>query len=269
VVAPQPPLKLVNACDLHRGLPHPMNGAQAADLPVREIARRKDDARRRVVSMMTRHTTGVRGLLVHNERSMSERLRRRRWRLVRELIPDLAELRVLDLGGTGSFWSLAPVQPAHVTVVNLFEAELLDDPCVTSIEGDALRADEMFPGEEFDLVFSNSVIEHLGGHAPRRRFAEVASAMAPRYLVQTPYRYAPVEPHWMFPGFQFLPVAARAYIAPRWPLGHTHGWEPRAATEEVLGIELLSVSEMRAIFPDARIRWERIAGVPKSMIAIR
>jgi len=212
---------------------------------------------------------GVRGLLVHNEGSLAERLRRRRWRLVRELIPDLAELHVLDLGGTGFFWSRAPVRPAHVTVVNLFEAESLADPCVTSIEGDALRADEILAGAEFDIVFSNSLIEHLGGHAARRRFAEVVSAMAARYVVQTPYRYAPVEPHWMFPGFQFLPVAARAYIAPRWPLGHTHGWDPRAATEEVLATELLSVSEMHAYFPGARIRWERIAGVPKSMIAIR
>jgi hypothetical protein len=213
--------------------------------------------------------TGVRGLLVHNEHSIAERMRRRRWRLVRELVPDLAELRVLDLGGTGFFWAQAPIKPAHVTVVNLFEAQRLDDPCVTSIEGDALRADEILGDAGFDFVFSNSLIEHLGGHASRRKFASVVAAMAPRYLVQTPYRYFPVEPHWMFPGFQFLPVYARSWIAPRWPLGHTHGWDPRTATNEVLATELLSASEMRDYFPDAEIRWERIGGAPKSMIAIR
>ena len=201
--------------------------------------------------------------------SLGERLRRRRWRLVRQLVPDLAELRVLDLGGTGDFWSKAPVQPAYVTVINLLEAHDLDAPCVTSIEGDALRADEILADEEFDLVFSNSLIEHLGGHTARRRFADVVATMAPRYLVQTPYRYYPVEPHWMFPGFQFLPVSARSYIAPRWPLGHTYGWDRRAATNEVLATDLLSVSEMREYFPSARISWERVAGLPKSMIAVR
>jgi hypothetical protein len=33
--------------------------------------------------------------------------------------------------------------------------------------------------------------------------------------------------------------------------------------------ELLCASEFHAYFPDARIEWERIAGVPKSMTAIR
>ena len=218
---------------------------------------------------MSDRLTGARGLLVYNRNSVAERMRRRRWELVRELVPDLAELRVLDLGGTGFFWAQAPVKPAHVTVVNLLEAQFLDDPCVTTIEGDALRADELLAGQDFDLVFSNSLIEHLGGHNARRRFATVAAAMAPRYVIQTPYRYFPVEPHWMFPGFQFLPVAARSQVAPKWPLGHTYGWDRKAATNEILATHLLSASEMRDYFPDAQIHWERVAGVPKSMIVLR
>ena len=207
--------------------------------------------------------------MVYNPNSVAGRLRRRRWGLVRELVPDLAELRVLDLGGTGFFWANSPVRPAHVTVVNLFEAQFHDDPCVTTIEGDALRADELLAGEEFDIVFSNSLIEHLGGHNARRRFATVVRTMAPRYVVQTPYRYFPVEPHWMFPGFQFLPSVARSHVAPRWPLGHTYGWDRRSATNEVLATHLLSAWEMHDYFPDAQVHWERVAGVPKSMIAVR
>ncbi len=38
--------------------------------------------------------------------------------------------------------------------------------------------------------------------------------------VQTPYRYFPIEPHWIFPGFQFLPLSARTEISRRWPLGN-------------------------------------------------
>lgn len=175
---------------------------------------------------------------------------------------------MVDLGGTGLFWARAPVRPRHVTVVNLREAAQ-DSPGVTAIEGDALRADVLLRGEDFDLAFSNSLIEHLGGHGPRRQFAEVVTSLAPGYVVQTPYRYFPLEPHWLFPGFQFLPTLTRSLLAPRWPLGHTYGWEPHAAAEEVMSTELLSGWEMREYFPDAKIVWERVAGVPKSLIAIR
>ena len=73
----------------------------------------------------------------------------------------------------------------------------------------------------------------------------------------------------MFPGFQFLPVSARSYLAPRWPLGHTYGWEPDTAADEVMSTELLYASEMRHYFQGAEIVWERIAGAPKSMTAIK
>ena len=195
-------------------------------------------------------------------------MRRRRWKLILRHVPRLAELRVLDLGGTTVWWSRAPVRPRHITVVNLHEPGE-GFAGLTAIQGDALRADELLRGEDFDLVFSNSLIEHLGGDPARRRFAEVVASLAPRYVVQTPYRYFPVEQHWMFPGFQFLPKSVRSYLAPRWPLGHTHGWEPRAAAEEVASIELLSASEMREYFPEAHLVWERVMGVPKSMIAIK
>jgi hypothetical protein len=183
-------------------------------------------------------------------------------------VPDLADLRVLDLGGTGEWWSRSPVRPRHVTAINLFEAHNLAAG-VTMIEGDVLRAAELVAGHEFDLVFSNSLIEHLGGHAPRREMAKVVSTLAPRYIVQTPYRYFPFEPHWLFPAFQFLPFEARAYLAPRWPLGHTYGWDEHAASNEVMATDLLSVSEMREYFPHAEIILERFGGVPKSLIAIR
>lgn len=210
----------------------------------------------------------MRKLLVHDQMSISERLRRRRWSVILEHVPNLASLRVVDLGGTGIWWANAPVCPRHVTAVNLYDANL-GHPSVTMIEGDALRADELVGGQRFDLVFSNSVLEHVGGHSARKRFAELARSLAPRYVIQTPYRYFPIEPHWMFPGFQFLPVKARGYLAPRWPLGHTHGYEARSAVDEVMATDLLSASEMKEYFPDSEIFFERIGGVPKSMIAIR
>jgi hypothetical protein len=217
---------------------------------------------------MPRRDSGVRGLLVANEMSLAERLRRRRWAILLRHIQNFQDLRVVDLGGTAHWWNNAPVVPRHVTVVNLYEADL-GSSIVRTVEGDVLQADELLKGEEYDLVFSNSLIEHLGGHAARRRFAAVVYALAASYIIQTPYRYFPVEPHWMFPAFQFLPIAARSWLAPRWPLGHTRGWNAKAATNEVMSTELLSVAEIRNYFPDGKIVWERVAGLPKSMIAVK
>ena len=211
----------------------------------------------------------IRGLFVNNETSLGERMRQRRWEIVRREFPNLSEMKVVDLGGTMDWWVRAPVLPQHVTVVNLEIGERWEAPWLTTLAGDACHADDLLSGQSFDLAFSNSLIEHVGGHSARFTLAQVIRSIAPRYLVQTPYRYFPVEPHWVFPAMQFLPVPARRYIAPRWPLGHTRGWDSEHAFEQVLSTELIGATEMRRYFPDGRIVWERFFGLPKSMIAIR
>lgn len=198
---------------------------------------------------------------------MSERMRLRRWMTLMHEFPDLEQMRVLDLGGTTASWSKAPVRPKSVTIINLREPE--EAPWAHPIRGDACDAPRLVNGERFDLVFSNSLIEHLGGHAARARFAEATRSLAPRYVVQTPYRYFPVEPHWLFPAMQFLPLNARAWLARRWPVGQTYGWEANQALDEVMFTELLCLTSMQVYFPDASIHWEYFAGLRKSMTAIR
>jgi hypothetical protein len=207
----------------------------------------------------------VRGLFVATDHSLAERLRRKRWSLFRQQFPDFLDMRVLDLGGTASWWRRAPERPKSLTLINLAEFDE-SSASITAIQGDACAADELLPGASFDLVFSNSLVEHLGGHAQRLKFAEVVHKMAPSYWVQTPYRYFPVEPHWVFPLFQFIPMAARVRIAPKWPVGHTHRWDSSAARDEVMFTELLSATELRTYFPDGQLLWERLGGVPKSMM---
>jgi len=65
---------------------------------------------------------------------------------------------VLDVGGTGGVWDLVPVMP-DVTLLNL-------TPSATSLR--QIVADGMrmpFADDAFDVVFSNSVIEHVPDHA--------------------------------------------------------------------------------------------------------
>ena len=129
--------------------------------------------------------TGLRGLFVGNDQSLAERMRRRRWSLVTQLVPRLQTLSVLDLGGTALFWARSPVRPRDVTVINLHEPGDCA-PGVTAIRGDTLNATRLMAGRRFDLVFSNSLIEHLQGHAARLQFAEVVASMSSSYIVQRP-----------------------------------------------------------------------------------
>jgi hypothetical protein len=196
-------------------------------------------------------------------------MRLRRWESIKSELPEIPDMKVLDLGGKVAFWETAPVLPKHVTIVNLEAQAETEIPGITSIVGDACQADRLVPGESFDLVFSNSLIEHVGGHHQRAALAQVIRTLAPRYLVQTPYRYFPIEPHWIFPGMQFLPLRVKGYIAPRWPLGHTRGWDAQKAINTVMYTELITATDMRAYFPDGRMHWERFVCLPKSMTVIR
>ena len=185
-----------------------------------------------------------------------------------ERFPDLSSMRVLDLGGTATSWQLAPIRPAHVVVVNTEAAPPSED--VESVAADACDLPpELRRG--FDLVYSNSVIEHVGGHARREAFARSVMQAAPHCWVQTPYRYFPIEPHWVFPGFQFLPTGAAAALTKRWRLGHRYA--PSASTSQavasVLSVELLDRHQLRHLFPTCEIVNERFAGLVKSIVAVR
>lgn len=200
-----------------------------------------------------------------NPRSFAARARAKRWREFQRRFPEIAQLRVLDLGGTPRYWRAAPVRPKHVTVVNLI-AEPADEPWIDSVEGDVLALDL---GEQFDLVVSNSLIEHIVGIGDRRRLVDAIEKHAPRHWVQTPNKYFPVEPHWLFPFMQFLPRKTRITIAQRWKFGHIRAESREQAKQEVDGIQLLGPQSMTSYFPDSEIWVERVFGLPKSLVAVK
>jgi hypothetical protein len=214
----------------------------------------------------------LRRRLVDSPTSVGARKRAERWALVDRLFPDLSTLSVVDLGGTVESWRRAPVRPARVTVVNLFEPGESDESWLRPVTGDACAAREALRAAgadtAYDLVFSNSLLEHVGGHAQRVALAAEVHALAPRHWVQTPYRYFPVEPHWLFPMLQFLPLAARARVAAAWPLAHSRPPDAATAMSEVQWTELVGVAEMRAYFPGSEIHRERVAGLTKSLVAV-
>jgi hypothetical protein len=200
-------------------------------------------------------------------KSLSVRARRRRWERLRETFPDLGEMSVIDLGGVVTQWRWAPVQPASLTVVNLHEqpsdghAEvLIGDVCALS--PDVLR-------RRFDLVYSNSVIDQVGGHYRRLRFADTVTTLGESHWIQTAYRYFPLDAYTLFPGQQLLPLRARAAVSRKWPLGHRHADNRLDSVMINLEVEELSRTALMAYFPESEIIAERMLGLTKSLIAVK
>ena len=208
-----------------------------------------------------------------NASSLAARARAQRWEALLARFPGLSDMRVLDLGGRVSNWAKAPVCPEQVVILNIEDQPESFDQFEV-INGDACSPPIELQSEQFDLVYSNSVLEHVGGHYRRQQFAETVRQYGSRYWIQTPYRYFPIEPHWVFPGMQFLPVTARSAISARWPLGWAHHLSdpPKgkmAHVALVMEVELMSKTEMLQYFPDSTVVGERFAGWTKSLIAVK
>jgi SAM-dependent methyltransferase len=114
-----------------------------------------------------------------------------------------------------------------------------------------------FSDGQFDIVYSNSLFEHLPP-ADRERVAAELSRTGRRLFVQTPNRGFPLEPHALLPLVHWLPRSLGRRV---WSLGVTG--------EAFDDIQLLNARELRRLFPDAEIVRERVGPLTKSLIAVR
>jgi hypothetical protein len=198
--------------------------------------------------------------------SFTHRFRQHRSEEFKRRFPDLADMRVLDLGGYAVSWTVLGLRPGNLTVVNLDRDKGPHEPWMDIVQADACAGGF----GKYDLVFSNSLMEHLGGHARREQFANVVQESAPSWWIQTPYRYFPIEPHWVFPCFQFLPFRMRVMVCQHWnTLNMPACKDPDQAADIVASIELISATEMHTYFPTSEVWFERVAGIPKSLVAIK
>jgi len=198
-------------------------------------------------------------------------MRRRRFSLFLSLLSEVERpLRILDVGGTSEFWQLmglSHLDHVRITLFNL-QAQSISGPVFESVAGDA-RDLSRYPDRSFDVAFSNSVIEHLGpAFSDQQRMATEIERVAQRYFVQTPNRYFPLEPHFLVPGFQFLPLSLRTWMVSSFDVG----WYKRipdkaAARREVESVSLLTERQLRTLFPNAIIYKEKVLGLTKSFVA--
>lgn len=178
-------------------------------------------------------------------------------------------LRILDVGGKPSIWHqsgfLSEFANVEITLLNISPIQV-SDPRLKTVIGDARNMD--FADHEFDVVFSNSVIEHVGNYDDQARMAKEVMRVGKRFFIQTPNLYFPIEPHFVFPFFQFLPLSVKVLLINHFRLG----WvgpvpDKQEAIKTVSEIRLLSKQEFTKLFPNANIFEEKIFGLTKSFIA--
>jgi 2-polyprenyl-3-methyl-5-hydroxy-6-metoxy-1,4-benzoquinol methylase len=179
-----------------------------------------------------------------------------------------ASFSILDLGGTESYWKnmdLFSIFPnARIVLVNLVQ-ETVEHTNITSVVGDACQLNE-FQDQSYDIVFSNSVIEHLFSFSNQQRMANEVLRIGKNHFIQTPNYYFPIEPHWMFPFFQFLPKKMKIFLTKNFNLGHfPKAVEIEKATARVNEVRLLSTKEMRKLFPNSKLFQEYFLGLVKSI----
>jgi SAM-dependent methyltransferase len=177
------------------------------------------------------------------------------------------------VGGVASYWRQVGFdeQPdIHITLLNL-KAEPVSGRQFAALAGDG-RHMPQFADSSFDIVYSNSVIEHVGTPEEQRRLASEILRVGIAYFVQTPNRWFPVEPHYFAPFIHWLPQRPRVWAARYAAFQPTaHGMRRVRATpaflEEVASIRLLTRREFAALFPGSAIWTERVFGLAKSFVA--
>ena len=212
------------------------------------------------------------GILMPYAKEFSKRMRARRFELFAEFVRTMPRpIKILDLGGTNTFWEncgWAGSDECHVTICNLVLEEQKHSN-VVPCQGDATDMSRYNDGS-FDLVFSNSVIEHVFTLEKQVAMANEVRRLGRAYWIQTPNYWFPMEPHFHFIGWQWLPESLRIGILRR----RNCGWRGRTrdrekASELVREVRLLSKRELRRLFPDGRFEAERFAGLVKSWIVFR
>lgn len=216
----------------------------------------------------------------NSKESIAFKLREKRAERIKYLIADCylknQEVSIIDVGGTKTYWNIFPrdfllKHNVRILLVNLPSAGFIpeNDEIFTHHEGNGCNLSE-FKSKSFHIAHSNSVIEHLYSWEDMVSFSNEIKRVAERYYVQTPNYWFPIEPHFLFPFFHWLPMKMRIKLISNYDLGdHKKSLNPEEAKEKLKGYNLLSPKELKRLFPHDRISKERVLLFAKSLIVVK
>jgi hypothetical protein len=177
--------------------------------------------------------------------------------------------RVLDVGVTSdssfqesNFFEFLYPWPGQITCVGTEDASYL------ARKFPGLSFQMVKPGErlpfadwQFDLVFSNAVLEHTGSRVAQRSFVAELCRVGRAFFITTPNRWFPVEHHTGLPLLHYLPTPLHRALLRRTRYRY---W----AKEENLNI--LTAGSFRGFFrpdSDVTVKVVSLYGVPSNLVA--
>jgi hypothetical protein len=190
-----------------------------------------------------------------------------------EICKPTPQTRVLDVGGNPRIWATVPPDARpQIVYLNMPRSFEEGDDRQRLVFGDGTRLP--FPNQSFELVFSNSVIEHVGEEGHQQAFADEIRRVGRRFWVQTPNRGFPIEQHLLTPFLHWLPMPLRATVARRFTvwqlLTRPQPESRRFYVDHFLNdIRLLDRNQLTRLFPGAQILAEPFGPLTKSWIAYR
>lgn len=210
---------------------------------------------------------------INSQSSVSLSFRRKRFEFFLSLLNRSNSSSILDVGGRPDFWKEMNFDATgggnHITVLNLekviksFKSRFDGILCIS---GNACSMDSLEDGQ-FDFVFSNSVIEHVGDLTQQNKMAKEIQRVGKNYFVQTPNFWFPFEHHFLMIGFQFLPVKARAFLLRKFNLGwYKKTSDYSESIQLAKSIRLLTKKEITKLFPKATIMPEKFFFLTKSFM---
>jgi len=185
------------------------------------------------------------------------------------------QMKVLDIGAEinpdgDRGLQLIDLYPwkSNITVVNLSSEHIRlikqHYPEISAIVGDACRLP--WPDKYFDAVYSNAVIEHVGGFESQKQMAAEIMRVGKRWFVTTPNRWYPFEFHLRLPFVTWLP-------------GHSYLWVGRIISYNHVrkkymfgikhdGLRLMTARELKFCFPDSNIIKQRVTFMAETLIVV-
>lgn len=199
-------------------------------------------------------------------------LRKKRINFFKSLLGDLSNKKVsiLDIGGTEQFWTtIDPLtfinrHNIQITLLNLNQVQTKSEN-IKSIIGDACDLSQFNDGS-YDIVFSNSVIEHVGDFERQTSMAREIRRVGRRHFVQTPNYFFLIEPHSRLVGIQFLPLRIQKILLQHIKVRGERKFSEQEALKALKSLRLLTEEELIALFPSSNIYREKFCGITKSFI---
>ncbi|WP_135211417.1 hypothetical protein [Vitreimonas flagellata] len=198
-----------------------------------------------------------------------------------EFLPAQRPLRIVDLGGTVPFWrgwGLKPEDQLHITLINNHH---IDTTAAGFGNQGSQIVNRVFDANDvttkylasFDLIFSNSFLEHLDSRQAQAHLAAKICDSGKPYFIQVPNKNSPVDPHFptpLAPFFAIYPRSVQAALLTRSRLGSgAKSTDINDAMERMRFYNPLGLNDMRTLFPVANFAIERPLGVPMSILAWR